>query len=128
MITASNWSLWYPADTVQASSCGITDCTSEDFLNAFASRRATRASVICAAETAVFRFHVGEARQHGAHTQRRSFATVNSGEQRIGKQLNHLGAVVAFDHLGNSFILRGFARRMKPFGGHAHFCAPGKKR
>ncbi len=81
-----------------------------------------------AAQAAVFRFHVSEARQHGAHAQLGSFAAVNSGEQRIGKQVDHLGTVVAFDHLGNGFVFGGLARQMKPLGGHANFCAHGEKR
>jgi len=67
-----------------------------------------------AAEAAVFGFHVGEAGQHGADAQLRRFASVDSGEERIGEQVNHLGSVVALDHLGNGFVGFGLMWGMEP--------------
>ena len=71
----------------------------------------------------MFGFHVGEAGQHGADAQLRRFASVDSGEERIGEQVNHLGSVVALDHLGNGFVGFGLMWGMEPLGGHAHFGA-----
>ena len=81
-----------------------------------------------AAQTAVFRFHVSEARQHGAHAQLRSFAAVNSGEQRIGEQIDHLGTVVAFDHLGNRFVAEALCGGWNHSAAMRIFVRHGKKR
>ena len=76
----------------------------------------------------MFGFHVGEAREHGAHAEVGRFASIDAGEERIGEQVNHLRSVVTLDHLGHGFVGFGLMRRMEPLGGHAHFGAKREKR
>ena len=73
-------------------------------------------------------FHLGEAREHGAHAELRRFAAIDAGEQRVSQAIDHLGAVVALDESGDRFVFGGFARRMKPFARHAQLGLHRKQR
>ena len=41
--------------------------------------------------------HLGEAGKNGANAEAGGFSAVNAGEEWVGKAIDHLGAVVAFD-------------------------------
>ena len=82
--------------------------------------RATQASIL--------RFHVRKSWQHRPHAQLRCLATIHAREQRIRQQVDHLGTVVASNHLGNGFVFLRLARRMKPLSRHPHLCANRKER
>ncbi len=73
-------------------------------------------------------FHLSEAWEDGANAEAGGFAAVDARQERVGKAVDHFGAVVAFDERGNAFIAIGCARRMEKFLGHADFRTPGEKR
>ena len=41
--------------------------------------------------------HLGEAREYGSNAEIRCISAIDSGEQRVGKAIHHLGAIVALD-------------------------------
>ena len=79
------------------------------------------------------RFHLCEAREHGANAEVGGFSAVDAGEERVGEAVDHLGTIMAFDECGNGlvvivFVAEAGTRGMEEFLRHPKFRLPGEER